>query len=317
EGPVVEYRINAGASRTSEGTSYPRSEHREVAEDGDDNFGWDGEGTHYMRYRAAVTEVADPRSWACYGQIHEANRHNLRIQTQGNGTTGLDVVVRWNDGSGEETEVVRDGTYNVGDFLDVEIRVEDDIAIVNLDGDEVFRSPGEMNLTGAYFKYGCYLQVSPENQGADPDDEGAVQVVAGSVEVWHDGYPEPSPPAWTGEAPEDPGGGQPATFGKTSAGSSSSDSNASRVMVSRAVPQSTGVVQTGHAWLGLSGSAATSQSSTMARFAIYSDDGGMPGDLLAVSEEIEISGLSLTLREFEFPSNQQITVTQGTPYWIG
>src|SRR5690606_4345169 len=236
EGPVVEYRMNAGASRTTSGTSYPRSEHREVAQDGDDNFGWDGAGTHYMKWRAGIVEFAPTRSWICIGQIHDANMDKVRIQTEGNGNTGLDLVVRWNptdDDDGEQrTPLIEDG-YNLGDFHDFEIRVVDDILFIYIDGELKFQSPQEMNIEGGYFKFGNDLQVSPDRQpGADPDEEGAVQVVAGSVEVWHDGYPDPTEPVWTGgDGGGVPGGGTE-SFGNNSGGSGSTSSGVAKKKVS-------------------------------------------------------------------------------------
>src|SRR5690606_11516015 len=108
-----------------------------------------------------------------------------------------------------------------------------------------------------------------------------------------------------------------ATFGKTTPGAGASGSNTSRVMVSAATPSSTGTVDTGHARLWIGGPSATGSSSTFARFAIYADDGGAPGDLLAVSDVVEISGTSETEWEFPFSGGNRITVTQGVTYWIG
>src|SRR5690606_15459461 len=54
-----------------------------------------------------------------------------------------------------------------------------------------------------------------------------------------------------------------------------------------------------------------------ARFAIYADDEGAPGDLLAVSDVIEISGTTETEWEFPFSGGNRITVVQGVTYWIG
>lgn len=102
-----------------------------------------------------------------------------------------------------------------------------------------------------------------------------------------------------------------ATFGKTTLGSSSSTSNADKVAVSSASPSETGQVVTGHAELGAASAAPT-------KFAIYADDGGTPGALLAESDVLSpsISG-ARAWRTFTFSGANQITVEAGVTYWIG
>ncbi len=104
-----------------------------------------------------------------------------------------------------------------------------------------------------------------------------------------------------------------ATFGKTTDGTSASGSTstATKVAVSRAVPAQTGPVTTGHAQMSFS-------AANNVRFAIYADavDGLGPGTPLAVSDVVSLSG-AMAWRTFTFSGANLITVTAGTPYWIG
>jgi hypothetical protein len=57
--------------------------------------------------------------------------------------------------------------------------------------------------------------------------------------------------------------------------------------------------------------------STLAKFCIYANNGGEPGERLASSDERTVAN---TLEEnvvFTFSGANRINVTAGTPYWIG
>lgn len=83
-------------------------------------------------------------------------------------------------------------------------------------------------------------------------------------------------------------------------------------MVSTASPATTGIVATGHARLSLSASGSTS-----VKFAIYADDAGAPGALLAESDVETLTSTSETEVVFTFSGANQIQVVSGTDYWIG
>jgi hypothetical protein len=102
------------------------------------------------------------------------------------------------------------------------------------------------------------------------------------------------------------------TFGKTTDGTSSSASSQSRLFVSLAIPTQSGVVQTGHARVFISGAV-----SVPAKFIIYADSGGAPGVKLAESNIVTVTETTETLKEFSFSGGNQITVSAGIPYWIG
>lgn len=103
-----------------------------------------------------------------------------------------------------------------------------------------------------------------------------------------------------------------ATFGETSDGTNQSTSSANRVWVSQATPATSGTVTTGHVRLALD-----SAGSTSVKFAIYADSSGEPGALLAESDAITVNDTTIQWRTLTFSGGNQISVTGGTPYWVG
>src|SRR5690606_36153656 len=81
----VQFRIGVNDGRTSTGTDYPRSELRELDEDGDLAAWHGGSGTHYQKWRFRVTHVAATKPWVCVGQIHDPDTDNIRIQVEDSG----------------------------------------------------------------------------------------------------------------------------------------------------------------------------------------------------------------------------------------
>lgn len=198
----TEHRINAGAGRTSTGTDFPRSENREVLSDGTSLAAWDGGdgGDHYMLWTPRISAVTHERPWVCFGQIHDASSDLIRLQCQGSTgqTTGLDIVARYTKDGDETTVVLIENGYDVGDSLGpCELLVRAGTLTVRIDG-ALLLTVGDMGVPGCYFKAGCYLQSNVHEQGEDPDDEAAVQILAGSLQVWHTGYPTPTTPVYTG-----------------------------------------------------------------------------------------------------------------------
>lgn len=226
----VEFRINASAGRTSANTQHPRSELRELRTDGTTKAAWDGnKDEHRMRGRSRITEVTTNRPWICFFQIHDADSDLVRVQTEGaNGTsTGLSIVARRTPpGGGEIRTVLRSG-YDVGDWVDWEIRVDAGRLRVTLDGSTVLDVTG-MGRTGCYFKMGCYLQDNV-TKGAGSGDWGGVEVERGSFETWHTGYPAPTTPVYTG-AP-DPSGGTGDTQAPTVPGNVTATPSGANVVV--------------------------------------------------------------------------------------
>jgi hypothetical protein len=101
------------------------------------------------------------------------------------------------------------------------------------------------------------------------------------------------------------------TFGKLTDGSTSITTSSNYVVVSSATPDASGKLESLVARLWVSA------GSYAARGVIYADNNGVPGTLLAFTDEVTISNLSEQAITFPFSGVNQIRVTEGAPYWIG
>lgn len=102
-----------------------------------------------------------------------------------------------------------------------------------------------------------------------------------------------------------------ATFGKLTDGASSSSSSVDKKVVSTATPSSSGTVVDMRTRLWVS------SGSTTVRGVIYSDSAGSPSALLAVTDDLVISNTSEAENTLTFSGANLISITNGTPYWIG
>src|SRR5690606_11914261 len=204
----VRFKINAGAGRTSSGTQYPRSELRELEPDGG-RIGWGGRrGWRRMKGISRVSQVTSVRPWVCFFQIHDASSDLIRVQTEGDPgqTSGLRLRARWTPPGGSDDQTTLpgwDGTYDVGDVLAWEIWIggptsADDGRCRIWINESLVLDLEDMGADGCYFKAGCYLQSNTHTRGEDPDDTASADILAGSFQVWHTGYPEPTEPVFTG-----------------------------------------------------------------------------------------------------------------------
>ena len=105
--------------------------------------------------------------------------------------------------------------------------------------------------------------------------------------------------------------GETANFGKTTNGSSSGASTLDKKVASSFTPSGSGILEslTARVWV--------TSDSTLARGFIYSDNGGSPAALLAVTDDKTVSNTSEQEVTFTFSGSNQIAITEGTTYWIG
>lgn len=104
-----------------------------------------------------------------------------------------------------------------------------------------------------------------------------------------------------------------ATFGGLDgAGTNVQTFSGDRSYVDQATPASSGVVTNGRGRVRL-----TATGSTLAKVVIYSDSGGEPDVLLAVSDEVTVNWTTSAETNFPFSGANQISIVGGTPYWRG
>src|SRR5690606_7976565 len=111
------------------------------------------------------------------------------------------------------------------------------------------------------------------------------------------------------EGGEDPGGGGDIeSFGKQTAGESTTSSTADKLIASPATATGSGTLVAGHGRLW------TDSGTTKARMVIYSDSSGSPGTRLAVSDEITVGSGAGAVRDFTFSGTNRIQIQSGTTY---
>lgn len=105
-----------------------------------------------------------------------------------------------------------------------------------------------------------------------------------------------------------------ATFGKTTDGTNVQTFSGDRIYLSTATPSSSGTVTAGGGRVRL-----TSAGSTGVRMVIFADNGGTPngGAFLAASDQVIVNWTVVTDTVWTFSGGSQISITSGTPYWIG
>jgi poly(beta-D-mannuronate) lyase len=169
-GTGVVFRANAGGATTS-GSSYPRSELREMTDHGTSNAGWSNEsGRHVMTVTEAVTALPAKKPHVVAAQIHDRNddvimvrleNKRLFVEADGNNIGELDT------------------TYVLGTPFTVEIRATAIGIAVSYNG--VPKVSYAKVGSGWYFKAGCYTQ-SNTSTGDSADAYGEVVIYALSVE---------------------------------------------------------------------------------------------------------------------------------------
>lgn len=169
-GDGVVFRVNAGGV-TTEGSSYPRSELREMS--GAERASWSpGSGTHTMSVRQAITQLPPVKPHIVAGQIHDSEDDIVLVRLEGER-----LMATYDDGDGE---IIIDPAYVLGTPFDLRVTA-------SAKGIEIFYNgalAAEVPATGSgwYFKAGAYLQSNPE-RGDDPDTVG--EVVIYSLDVEH------------------------------------------------------------------------------------------------------------------------------------
>lgn len=271
-------------------------------------------------------------------------------------TTGLDLVCRRTPPGGSEIKTVI-GSYSINTWINWEMRIDSGRLRVIIDSATVLDVTGMGNTGcyfkhGCYLQdnvadYGAtsasYGQVeteagsfvtwhtgysnptTPVFTGPDGGSVGDTQppsvptnltAVHGDTQValsWsgsvddtgvasYNVYRDPGPPT----------AGVNSTFGKTTDGASSSTSSADKIAASVFTPSESGTLTAGHArvWLSAAGTSGT-------RIVVYADSAGAPGALLATSDETVVTAITEAVRDYTFSGANQISITSGTPYWLG
>jgi hypothetical protein len=156
---------------TTRGSSYPRSELRELLDPGDDNVNWTGYGRHSLRAQCKVTRIPSSKK-VIIGQIHgfgDGVYPLIKLQFN-NGA--VEALVKQSPNSGNDTRFTF-ATVGLNDLITYRIKLVDGLLTMRVNGTthsvNVFETDPAWTNHSFYFKAGNYCQ---DNSGAT--NEGAV-----------------------------------------------------------------------------------------------------------------------------------------------
>jgi hypothetical protein len=145
----VVFNANAGGATTS-GSGYPRSELREMKNNGADEASWSSSsGTHTMEIDEAITHLPVVKPHIVVGQIHDADDDVIVFRLEG---TKLFMDHNGDDGT------VLTNSYVLGTRFTVKFVVSGNQVKSYYNG--VLKETYNKTFSGAYFKAGAYVQSS-------------------------------------------------------------------------------------------------------------------------------------------------------------
>ncbi len=166
------FQAHAGGATTS-GSHYPRSELREMADNGTVKAAWSNtSGSHSMTVTEAITHLPSAKPEVVAAQIHDANDDVIMIRLE-----GRRLFVESDDGKNSGD---LDTAYTLGTTFTVRILAENGHIYVSYNG--VAKVDLARSGSGFYFKAGCYTQ-SNTTKGDSGDAYG--QVIMYGLSVTH------------------------------------------------------------------------------------------------------------------------------------
>ena len=179
-GAGVQFRAPVGGATTS-GSSYPRSELREMTTSGTQNASWStSSGKHTMTVTASATHLPAVKSQVVTAQIHDASNDVIEVVADGlrvNAPGSYSICLRYN---GATQSPCMDLYYKSGTAYTVRFNASGGHIKVLYNG--VQKYDFKDNRSGCYFKAGAYTQSNP-SKGDAPTDYG--NVIIYGLQVTH------------------------------------------------------------------------------------------------------------------------------------
>jgi hypothetical protein len=156
QGKGVRFRAPVDGVTTS-GSSYPRSELREMTSDGQEKADWSStSGTHTLIVDEAVTRLPAEKPHLVTAQIHDADDDVSVFRLEG---TNLYLT----DGNTAHHKLIT-STYKLGTRFQAKFVVSGGLIKAYYNG--VLVSTISKDFTGGYFKAGAYTQANCENSSS-------------------------------------------------------------------------------------------------------------------------------------------------------
>jgi Alginate lyase len=171
-GDGVVFQANAGGATTS-GSSYPRSELREMTGAGAQNASWSStSGTHTMVISEAITALPSVKPHVVAGQIHDADDDVAVFRLEGSS-------LYLTHGDDSHYKLIT-SSYRLGTRFEAKFVVSGGKVAAYYNG--VLQASIADSFSGGYFKAGCYTQ-SNTDKGDAPGAYG--QVIVFGLTVTH------------------------------------------------------------------------------------------------------------------------------------
>lgn len=156
-GNAVVFRVPVDGVTTS-GSSYPRSELREMTSDGSDEAAWSttSSKTHGVRGVFAVTRLPGKKPAVVVAQIHDKDDDVVLLLVE-----GTKVSASWSKGKGKGSEkVLLMSGLALGQKVKFEVSSVGGVVTVKADG---HKSSKAKRKSGCYLKAGAYSQANEDN----------------------------------------------------------------------------------------------------------------------------------------------------------
>lgn len=201
--PGVQFMVNVAAP-TTDGSSFPRTELRELDTDGVTLYGFNPQsGTHYLRGRTKITNLTVTKPTVIFGQCHNASSDIIALCSQLNSGTGLvNLLIRINGTASSIPKM--SSNYTVGDEFDWMIQFTSSgyWAVYYHDMNTPFYDSvahAALGLTGitytgsadCYFKAGCYSNTNTASELGDATQ--FMRLELRYLSHWHTGWPTADP----------------------------------------------------------------------------------------------------------------------------
>jgi hypothetical protein len=153
--------VNGG---TTSGSSYPRSELRELINPADDNVNWTGYGTHVLTAQCKVTQQPPTSKKVIIGQIHGFNVDPLIKLQSSNGK--IEALVKTKPSGGTDVKYTF-ATVGLNSNINYQIKVTEGVLTLTVNGlatnHNFFATNSGWSNQVFYFKAGNYCQEAGTN----------------------------------------------------------------------------------------------------------------------------------------------------------
>jgi Alginate lyase len=204
DGVGVQMMVNVD-SPTTPGSSFPRTEFRELSTDGVTLMGFNpATGTHWLRGRTVCTNLTVTKPTVVFGQCHNASSDIIALVTQKNTGSGLvELLIRINGTSSGTAKMSTN--YTAGSIIDwmIEFSSSGYWAVYYMDLSVPFydsvahaiSSPANpivySGSADCYFKAGCYANTNTASESGDATQ--FMQLELRYLQHWHTGWPTADP----------------------------------------------------------------------------------------------------------------------------